>query len=97
MIKNGIIGYGYWGPNLVRNFSGNKNYQIAKVADSRQERLDLLKRNSPTIAITPNPNEMSSGQVKYLDIDENVPLPEVFAKRKADYRTIKTKIAKIAK
>jgi len=43
MIKFGIIGYGYWGPNLVRNFNGNKNFQIVKVADSRQERLDLLE------------------------------------------------------
>lgn len=58
MIKIGIIGYGYWGPNLVRNFSGNKNFQVAQVADSRQERLDLLQRNYPAISITTNPDDI---------------------------------------
>jgi predicted dehydrogenase len=58
MIKIGIIGYGYWGPNLVRNFSGNKYFQVAKVADSRQERLDLLKRNYPALGITTNPDDI---------------------------------------
>ena len=49
MIKIGIIGYGYWGPNLVRNFQGNKNFQVIKVADTRQERLDLFKKQYPYI------------------------------------------------
>ncbi len=49
MIKLGIIGYGYWGPNLVRNFSGNKNFEVKKVADTRQERLDLVKKQYPSI------------------------------------------------
>lgn len=58
MIKIGIIGYGYWGPNLVRNFSGNKNFQVVKVADSRKERLDLLQRNYPAIGVTTNPDDV---------------------------------------
>jgi predicted dehydrogenase len=58
MIKIGIIGYGYWGPNLVRNFNGNKKYQIVQVADSRQERLDVLHRNYPTIGVTTNPDDI---------------------------------------
>ncbi|MCX6250466.1 MAG: Gfo/Idh/MocA family oxidoreductase [Bacteroidetes bacterium] len=49
MKKVGIIGFGYWGPNLVRNFVGNKNFQVTKVADSRQERLDLLKKQYPSV------------------------------------------------
>ena len=35
MIQVGIIGYGYWGPNLVRNFFSQKNCTIKAVADSR--------------------------------------------------------------
>jgi predicted dehydrogenase len=58
MIKIGIIGYGYWGPNLVRNFNGNKLFQVVKVADSRQERLDLLRQTYPTIGITTNPDDI---------------------------------------
>jgi len=58
MQKIGIIGYGYWGPNLVRNFMGNKNFHVTKVADFRQERLNLLKRAYPSIEITTNPDDI---------------------------------------
>ncbi|MBA7538644.1 scyllo-inositol 2-dehydrogenase (NADP(+)) IolW [subsurface metagenome] len=58
MIKIGIIGYGYWGPNLVRNFNGNKNFSIVKVADTRSERLNLLQKAYPLIEITTNPNDI---------------------------------------
>jgi len=58
MIKLGIIGYGYWGPNLVRNFCGNRNFKITKVADSRQERLNIMQRLYPSIATTTNPDNV---------------------------------------
>ena len=41
MINLGIIGYGYWGPNLVRNFASNRHFQVTSVADNRAERLAL--------------------------------------------------------
>jgi len=49
MIKVGIIGYGYWGPNLVRNFFNQKQCIVKKVADSRKERLQLLSNGYPSI------------------------------------------------
>jgi predicted dehydrogenase len=58
MIKLGIIGFGYWGPNLVRNFSGNKNFQVIKVADSRQERLNIVNRQYPSIVTVLDPDEI---------------------------------------
>jgi predicted dehydrogenase len=33
MIKVGVIGYGYWGPNVVRNFHGLANCQLTAVCD----------------------------------------------------------------
>ena len=48
-MKIGIIGYGYWGPNLVRNFSGIGSCTIKKVADHRKERLDVLAKSYPGI------------------------------------------------
>jgi predicted dehydrogenase len=48
-MKIGIIGYGYWGPNLVRNFSGIGSCTIKKVADQRKERLDVLAKSYPGI------------------------------------------------
>lgn len=49
MIKAGIIGYGYWGPNLVRNFFTQKNCIIKAVADSRPNRLELLTTLYPSV------------------------------------------------
>ncbi len=49
MINIGIIGYGYWGPNLVRNFYSQKNCSIKKVADGRQARLDIVQAAYPSI------------------------------------------------
>mgnify|MGYP003327712385 CR=1 FL=1 len=33
MIKVGIIGLGYWGPNLVRNFENNRNCEVVAFCD----------------------------------------------------------------
>jgi predicted dehydrogenase len=44
MVKIGIIGFGYWGPNLVRNFNLASNCRVVAVADARAERLIQLGR-----------------------------------------------------
>jgi predicted dehydrogenase len=48
-INVGVIGYGYWGPNIVRNFFGAANCSVKKVADSRPERLALLNKIFPSV------------------------------------------------
>jgi predicted dehydrogenase len=58
MIKVGIIGYGYWGPNLVRNFFGHKNCIIKTVADSRPNRLQLLTKSYPSIEAVLNADDI---------------------------------------
>ncbi|MCX5829566.1 MAG: Gfo/Idh/MocA family oxidoreductase [Deltaproteobacteria bacterium] len=49
MIKIGVIGYGYWGPNLVRNFSEVSGSSVISVSDLRSERLALAKSRYPWI------------------------------------------------
>jgi predicted dehydrogenase len=49
MINVGIIGYGYWGPNLVRNFFAAKDCCVKAVADARPERLQQLRKIFPGI------------------------------------------------
>ena len=39
MIGVGVIGYGYWGPNLVRNFALSSESQVVAVSDLDEERL----------------------------------------------------------
>jgi predicted dehydrogenase len=50
MISIGIAGYGYWGPNLVRNFFAVENCCVRAVADARPERLSQLKKLFPAIS-----------------------------------------------
>src|SRR5215472_14655973 len=52
MLRIGVIGYGYWGPNLVRNFVELPNTLVTIVADRREERLDLVRRRFPHVEVT---------------------------------------------
>jgi len=54
----GIIGYGYWGPNLVRNFSLVNNCKVKMVSDFRLERLSVVSRTYPGIEVTTNPDDI---------------------------------------
>ncbi len=54
MINIGVIGYGYWGPNLVRNFSEIGNVKVGYVVDQDQKKLDLVQRRYPSIKTTTN-------------------------------------------
>jgi predicted dehydrogenase len=48
-INIGVVGYGYWGPNLVRNFFAANNCNVKAVADGRPERLALLAKIFPSV------------------------------------------------
>lgn len=52
MIGVGVIGYGYWGPNLVRNFADTPGAEVAAVSDLRPERLSRLTRTNPSVRTT---------------------------------------------
>lgn len=47
MVGIGVIGYGYWGPNLVRNFAKAKDCHVSAVCDRNPEKLALAKRRYP--------------------------------------------------
>ena len=49
MLNIAIVGVGYWGPNLVRNFISLKNVNIGAVCDINAERLDFLKSRYPSL------------------------------------------------
>ena len=48
-INLGVIGYGYWGPNIVRNFFTAADCTVKAVADGRPERLAVLAKVFPSI------------------------------------------------
>ena len=51
-IKVGVIGCGYWGPNLIRNFVELSTSDVLAVADLREERLAHIKCRYPNITTT---------------------------------------------
>jgi predicted dehydrogenase len=52
MINIGVLGYGYWGPNLVRNFAETPGTVLAAVADLDSKKLELVQRRYPAIKTT---------------------------------------------
>ena len=52
MIKVVVIGYGYWGPNLVRNFMTHGGTEVAAVADQSPARLKAVGNLYPSIRLT---------------------------------------------
>ncbi|WP_298234716.1 Gfo/Idh/MocA family oxidoreductase [uncultured Azohydromonas sp.] len=44
MINIGVIGYGYWGPNLVRNFAETPGLNVASVSDLDSSKLELVRK-----------------------------------------------------
>ena len=49
MIRIAVIGLGYWGPNLVRNFMDAEGATVAACCDLDPRRLERLCRRFPTI------------------------------------------------
>jgi predicted dehydrogenase len=52
MISVGVIGYGYWGPNLVRNFAEAPGGRVGFVADRRAERLSHVALRYPAAKVS---------------------------------------------
>ncbi|MBN2037559.1 MAG: Gfo/Idh/MocA family oxidoreductase [Chitinispirillaceae bacterium] len=59
-LKIGVVGYGYWGPNIVRNFMAANNATVVAVADRRNEVLKKVQKNYPAIRVTNDPKEIVS-------------------------------------
>src|SRR5947209_19894187 len=57
-LKVGIIGAGYWGPNLVRNFSEAPGADVVAVADLDPERLGALHKRFPAVRTTTDHREL---------------------------------------
>lgn len=60
MIRIGVVGYGYWGPNLVRNFMEAPGSKVVAVCDLRHEQLARVSSRYPTIRTTTSYKDMLS-------------------------------------
>ena len=57
-LRVGVIGAGYWGPNLVRNLSEAPGAAPVAVADLSPERLDAMRKRFPAIRTTSDHREL---------------------------------------
>ncbi len=65
MIRIGVIGYGYWGPNLVRNFAESPHSNVVRICDRDEARRQRAQARYPAAAVAADPSEM----IACADID----------------------------
>ena len=58
MIRIGVIGYGYWGPNLVRNFNGIEGANLVSVCDKNPDALKKVQIAYPHVETVADCNEI---------------------------------------
>jgi predicted dehydrogenase len=81
VLKVAVIGCGYWGPNLIRNFSNASETDLHAVCDLDEKKLKSVKITYPNVRITNN----------YLDIlnDPQVDVVSVAVPTAHHYRIVK--------
>lgn len=52
LLKIGVVGCGYWGPNLIRNLRGLADCQLKIICDTNEARLNHMRRLHPDVALT---------------------------------------------
>jgi protoporphyrinogen oxidase/predicted dehydrogenase len=57
-LRIGVVGLGYWGPNLVRNLVDGWSFEVAYLCDVRTQPLETLSRRYPGIPCTTDFDEM---------------------------------------
>lgn len=65
-MRIGVIGYGYWGPNIVRNFHSQHTCEVVLVADRNPKCEERLKKVFPSIAFTTDENQVLTS--KEIDV-----------------------------
>lgn len=58
MVRVGVVGFGYWGPNLARNLREAAGGHLAAIADSRPERRALAAKKHPGVPLYADAGEL---------------------------------------
>ena len=62
-MKVGVIGCGYWGPNLIRNFDEIRHAQLEMVCDLDEGRLDHIQGRYPQVRTTRDYHDLLASDV----------------------------------
>ena len=74
MINVGVIGYGYWGPNVARNFNACQSVKLTSISDVSEKRLKLAETHYPFIKGSVDPMEL----IRSKDVDVVAVVTPVF-------------------
>jgi predicted dehydrogenase len=58
MVNIGVVGYGYWGPNVVRNFYNATGATVVAVCDRSEKALGRVSEMYPSIRLTSDVNDI---------------------------------------
>src|SRR5271163_2200863 len=58
VLRVGVIGYGYWGPNIVRNFHGQERSRVVAVCDKSPKSLQRVRMAFPDMPTTSDFSEL---------------------------------------
>lgn len=67
-VKVGLVGLGYWGPNLLRNLLATKNVVVVGCAELDETRLTTIKQTRPEIFLTDNYHELLQEDIEAVII-----------------------------
>ena len=65
MLRFGVIGYGYWGPNIVRNLRALEGCQVVGICDQTPAARKRIQAANPGIPVHSDANEL----IKSPDVD----------------------------
>lgn len=80
-MKIGVIGLGYWGPNLVRNFLAQRQVKKVIACDLRESRLQSIKEKFPAAELTKDCSELIYSDTDAIVIATPVDTHHFFAKK----------------
>ncbi len=60
LTKLGVIGFGYWGPNVVRNLTEIRSSHVVAIADLREDRLSHIRNTYPGIVTSSDYRDLFS-------------------------------------
>jgi len=75
MLNIGVVGYGYWGPNVARNFHATGGVKLAAISDLSEKRLGLAQNHYPFIRGMKDPLDL----IRSTDVDAVAIVTPVFA------------------
>jgi predicted dehydrogenase len=82
VLNIGVVGCGYWGPNLIRNFSSLPQCRVKQACDINEERLTYIKNRYPLIATTKEyENLLRDSELDAIVLATPVHLHHEFAKK----------------